>query len=78
MLVRIYAGDPSQGGQVIGETTIPGPIDPGASVDVTVSLDQLTRKVTLYGIADPLNAIKECNDANNLDKGPELDCAAVR
>ncbi len=77
VLVRIYAGDPSQGGQVIGETTIPGPIAPGESVAVTVTLEELRRKVTLYGLADPLDVIHECNDANNLAKGPELDCEPV-
>jgi hypothetical protein len=77
ILVRIYAGDPSQGGQVIGEVTLPGPIEPGESVNAKVTLDPLNRKVTLYGIADPLDAIHECNDANNVAKGPELDCDPV-
>jgi hypothetical protein len=78
VVVRIYAGDPAQGGQVLAETNIPGPIVPGGSVVITLTLEELQRKVTLYGVADPLDAIKECNDANNLDKGPELDCAIIR
>jgi hypothetical protein len=77
VLVRIYAGDPSAGGQVIGETTIPGPIEPGASATVNVTLGTLDRTVTIWAIADPLNTIEECNDANNRDQGPKLVCDEI-
>ena len=30
--------------------------------------------ITLWGIADPMNSIIECNDANNVTEGPDLDC----
>jgi hypothetical protein len=77
VVVRIYAGDPSQGGQVLGEITLPDPIAAGESESGTVTLDELTRNVTLYGIADPLDTVPECNDANNRTKGPLLECDVI-
>jgi hypothetical protein len=77
VLVRIYAGDPSQGGKVLGEATIPGPIAPQGTAEATVELERLARNVTLYGVADPLDAVLECNDANNFAMGPFLECAFV-
>ncbi len=77
ILVRIYAGDPSQGGQVLGETTIAGPLAPGESEAVDIELTDLSRDVVLYGIADPANAITECNDANNVVMGPALACEPI-
>ncbi len=74
VLVYIYGGDPSQGGALLGQTTIAGPIAPGDSASVTVTLDALQLDVTIWGVADPMNAIAECNDANNVDEGPFLDC----
>ena len=74
VLVRFYAGDPSQGGTQIGETTIDGPIGSGDSESVTVTLDAQSRNITLWAVVDPLNTIAECNDGNNRDKGPDLNC----
>jgi hypothetical protein len=74
VLVHLFAGDPSQGGTKIGEVTIKGPIDPGESKTVTVTLDPIALDITIWGIADPKNSIIECNDANNVAQGPELDC----
>jgi hypothetical protein len=77
VLVRIYAGDPSSGGEVLGETVIAGPIEAGESASATVELETLTRDVTIWGIADPLDAISECNDANNVVEGPRLRCNLI-
>jgi hypothetical protein len=74
VLVHLYAGDPSQGGTKIGEVTIDGPIEAGESETVTVELDAIALDITLWGIADPMNSIIECNDANNVTEGPDLDC----
>ncbi len=74
VLVRLYAGDPSQGGTKIGEVTIDGPIEAGESEQVEVTLDAIALDITLWGIADPMNSIIECNDANNVTEGPDLDC----
>ncbi len=79
LLVRLYAGDPSSGGTLLGEVTIDGPIAPGESESVTVELDRaVTRDIVVWGVADPLGAIAECNDANNVDRGPRLSCADVK
>ncbi len=77
VLVRLYAGDPSAGGQVIGEATIEDTIEPGQSVTIEVELARLQRTITLFGIADPTDQIPECNDANNRDKGPQIECGDV-
>lgn len=75
-LVRVYAGDPSQGGQVIAEETVAGPLEPGESETLTIAFDPVNRDVTLYVVADPQNSIAECNDANNT-ANVELDCGVV-
>jgi hypothetical protein len=76
--VRIYAGDPSQGGTLLGETTIEGPIDAGESEEVTIVLDDpISLNVTIWAVVDPLNTIVECNDGNNTDQGPDLICDVV-
>jgi hypothetical protein len=74
VLVRIYAGDPSSGGEALGEATIPGPIAPGASESVTVDIGGQNRNLTLWGVADPDDTITECNDANNIAQGPSIEC----
>ncbi|HVJ19759.1 MAG TPA: FG-GAP-like repeat-containing protein, partial [Polyangiaceae bacterium] len=74
VLVYVYAGDPAQGGTLLGETTIAGPIGAGDSAEATIELDTLNLDVTIWAVVDPLNAIVECNDGNNLDEGPFLDC----
>jgi hypothetical protein len=78
VLVRLYAGDPSSGGTELGEVVVTDPIAPGGSVTVEFELNRpLTRNVTLWGVADPLDAIEECNDANNVDQGPAARCGQV-
>ena len=77
VLVRIYVGDPSQGGRIVGETTVPGPIEPGGSEEITLELDRLARDVTLYGAVDPFDSVLECNDANNRTMGPALMCSPI-
>lgn len=76
VLVRVYAGDPSQGGTVLAETTIADPIEPGESATLKIPFRILDRNVTLYVVADPLNSVLECNDANNIDE-TGLKCSAV-
>lgn len=78
IVVRIYAGDPSRGGQIIGEMTLPGPLAPGERVSFQMELETLYRNVTLYASVDPLNSVAECNDANNIAPGPVLNCAVLR
>jgi hypothetical protein len=77
VVVRIYAGDPSQGGKAVGELTLPEPIAAGGSQQATITLERLQRDVTLYGVVDPADAVIECNDANNHTKGPLLECSTI-
>ena len=77
VVVRVYAGDPSAGGELLGEGTVAGPIAPGDSDSVVVDVGGITLNVTLWGVADPLDAIVECNDANNIVQGPYLECDII-
>jgi hypothetical protein len=77
ILVRLYAGDPSSGGQVIGEATIDESIEPGDSVMLEIRISALLRNATIFGIADPLGAIPECNEANNRAEGPQVVCGGI-
>jgi len=77
VLVRLYAGDPSAGGQPIGEVTIPGPIPPGTSMNTQVNVGALDRTITVWGVADPLGSIEECNNVNNIAQGLEIVCSVV-
>lgn len=74
VVVRIYAGDPGAGGRVIGETTIDA-LPAGGSTTVMVNVGAQNRSVTIWAVGDPDNTIEECNDANNVTKGPDLICA---
>jgi hypothetical protein len=74
VVVRIYAGDPSSGGEVLGEITIDGPIAPGDSESATVDIGGQNRNLTLWGVADPDDRVEECNDANNIAPGPTISC----
>lgn len=74
VIVRIYAGDPSAGGSVLGETVVAGPIAAGGNIAGQVSGTTLSRNIVVWGVADPSNSIRECNDANNVATGPKLNC----
>lgn len=77
VVVRIYAGDPSQGGHLLGETTIKGPIAPGDSASATVETEAVTRNIRVYAVVNPQKTIEECNYGNNTDAGPNLNCSVV-
>jgi hypothetical protein len=74
IVVRVYAGDPSSGGQVLGEETIEGPLGPGEDETITIDVGPQARNLTVWVVADPDDAITECNDANNVAQGPSLIC----
>ncbi|WP_437807497.1 FG-GAP-like repeat-containing protein [Sorangium sp. So ce1078] len=67
--IRYYAGDPGQGGTVLHEETVAGPIAPGDSVNLTATIDEFpwNLSILIYGVVDPDGAINECNDGNNKD-----------
>lgn len=74
VLVQLYAGDPSAGGQVLAEVVIEETLEPGDSVTIEVELPPLFRVIRVYGIADPLDSVPECNEANNRASGPQISC----
>ncbi|MEO1172450.1 MAG: CARDB domain-containing protein, partial [Myxococcota bacterium] len=67
-LVRLYAGDPNQGGTAIGEAVFPEDIAADGSVTVSIAPEDFPFcvSVQLFAAVDPENAITECNDGNNL------------
>jgi hypothetical protein len=75
VILRIYAGDPSSGGKVLGEESIDS-IPAGESETVTVAGGEQNRNVTIWAVVDPDDEIEECNDANNIVKGPDLVCSS--
>ena len=75
VVVRVYAGDPSAGGEVLGEASVET-VTAGGSTTVTVDVGVLVRTVVIWVIADPDDVVEECNDANNVVQGPELVCSS--
>ncbi|MGK4003320.1 CARDB domain-containing protein [Sorangium sp. So ce1036] len=71
--VRYYAGDPAQGGKVLHEEVIPGPIAPGASASVTAAIKSFpwNLSILIHGVVDPDSEIDECNDGNNRNAAPD-------
>ena len=59
---------------MLGEGTIDGPLEPGDSETIVVDMGAQSRNLTVWAVADPDDAISECNDANNVDEGPSLTC----
>jgi hypothetical protein len=65
--VRLYAGNPEQGGTELFELTIPGPVDPGQSAPYTAEItDFPALLINVYAVVDPDDEILECNDGNNV------------
>ncbi len=66
VLVRYFAGDPSQGGtQLHDEIFASIPAGMSVSRDVTLSMFPNGTEVTVFALVDPDNSIVECNDGNN-------------
>ena len=80
IVIRIYAGNPEAGGEAMEEVVVPGPLEPGQSEDFDVELTTfpINQRIRIYAIADPDDAIAECNNANNR-AGPtdELFCPDI-
>lgn len=69
VVVRYYAGDPTQGGTVLHEQELADPIDPDDMASFTAHIPEIPsgRSITIYAVVDPDRAIDECNEANNRD-----------
>lgn len=66
VLVRFYLDDPQSGGTQMGEDITIGSIAPGEISTVSVSNRLGVGDYTVYVVVDPLNAIVEKVEANNL------------
>lgn len=61
----IYFGDPSSGSPVTG-FTLSEPIPPGGSATHTTVIPSFPqRDVQVHVVVDPMDTVRECNDANN-------------
>ncbi len=69
IVIRYFAGDPNQGGTLIHEETVAGPLAPGMCTSITATMSNFPggREILIFGVADPDDVILECNDANNTD-----------
>lgn len=68
--VRLYAGDPVEGGRPIGEATVER-VDGGAEVQVPVVVEAFpTANVVVYAVVDPDARVDECRDGNNTARAP--------
>jgi len=69
IVVRIYAGDPSQGGLALAFETIAGPIEPGETEELSIAVTGFpsSQVITLWGVVDPEDTVAECDDADNRD-----------
>ena len=67
--LSFFAGDPAQGGTLLHNETFAGPLEPGVTqtFDVTIGNFPANRSITIYGVADWVNSIDECNEADNQD-----------
>lgn len=74
VVVRVYAGDPSAGGKVLGEATL-DELAADATESLSIDVGNQMRNVTIWVVVDPDDSIAECNDANNIAEGPALVCA---
>lgn len=62
----IYFGDPSSGAQPLTGFTVQEPLAPGeSSTHTTVIPSFPARDVKVYVVVDPMDVVRECNDANN-------------
>ncbi len=66
-VVRLYAGDPDQGGTALQDIVLSTALPPGASVtlNTTPAPFPQCRPIRIFAVVDPENAVEECNDGNN-------------
>jgi hypothetical protein len=69
VVVRYYAGNPSQGGSVLYEQALGQPLGAGEEQSFVAEIPTLPggRTITIYAVVDPDRKVDECNEANNND-----------
>jgi subtilase family serine protease len=80
IIVRYYAGNPSQGGTALFDEPVPGTLAAGdqVSFDVTIPGFPSGLEVEIWAVVDPDDAIAECNDGNNGDAaGTKILCSDI-
>ncbi len=67
-VLRLYDGDPAQGGQPAAPDAPLPPLAPGGGVTVTVYWDSLNKPGarTLFAVLDPDNAVAELSESDNV------------
>lgn len=78
VVVRYFAGDPSQGGTKLHDEMLPDAIAPNGEVTFEVSVElpaDRSSAIKIYAQVDPDKLVEECNEANNGASNPtELAC----
>ena len=80
VVVRYYAGNPSQGGGALHDELFAGPIPAGGSVMADVAVGNFPQglEIQIWAVVDPDNLIEECNDGNNTDAAnSKVQCGSV-
>jgi len=74
-LVRFFVGDPAQGGALIKDEPVAGPLAPGASLALVVTLEPIPmRPFTLHAVVDPDDRVAECDEGDNRAAGGTVTC----
>jgi hypothetical protein len=80
ILVRYYAGNPSQGGSALHDELVPGTLMAGAQLSFSPTIPDFPEglDIEIWAVVDPQQAIEECNDGNNADAADAtVECGAV-
>jgi hypothetical protein len=74
-----YAGNPSQGGSVLGETSVDVSIASGDSVAVEGTLEAFPRRgaIVVFGVVDPDKRLDDCARGNNTAAAPMPHSCAI-
>ena len=80
VVVRYYAGNPSQGGTALFDHIVAQPIAAGGSTSFDVSIPGFPEglQITIWAVVDPDGLIAECNDGNNADAADaKIECGGI-
>ena len=81
VVVRFYAGNPSQGGYALHDELLPGTLTPGQQVSFNATIPSFPEglDIEVWAVVDPAKVIKECNDGNNDDAADaRITCGGIQ